>query len=134
MLNTNLSSKQHWELSHQRVAGRNNLFVEIMQGPNPNSPDEIDRLVAHGAGRYDLFAGFGAAALIEQGVPVPMIRPVLAGWEAGFYRTDPTVDFRRVTLVEDETTARRLAFGWPTNDNRVLRRQHLGRDTFLMEA
>lgn len=128
---TDWSQHQHWNQSHEQFAGRNNLFVEIMQGPNPNSPGEIDRLVTVGRGRYDLFAGFGAAALLEQGLPVPLIRPVPAGWEVGFYLTDPTDDFRCLVVVDDETTARRLAYGWPCDANRALRMHHLGRETFL---
>ncbi len=103
-----LTAAQHFELSHRRISDRNNTFVEIMQGPNPSSPEEIDRLIAIGKGRYDVFACFGASALKRAGMPVPTIKETEFGWEIGVYRPD----YEPLVIVDDELTARQLAFGW----------------------
>jgi hypothetical protein len=53
------SSKAMFARAHDQIADGNAAFMEVMTGPNPLTPEEVDRLVARNP-RWSRFAGFGA--------------------------------------------------------------------------
>lgn len=48
----------YWR-AHRKIADRNEVFMDIMTGPNPLSPEEIDRLVEKDPARYGAYARWG---------------------------------------------------------------------------
>ena len=49
--------------AERQIADGNEAFMEMLRGPNPLSPEEIDSLVARRPERWSRFAGFGAKAI-----------------------------------------------------------------------
>ncbi len=47
--------------AERQIADGNETFTEMLRGPHPLTPEEIDRLVARNP-RWVRFAGFGAKA------------------------------------------------------------------------
>ena len=60
------SSHAMFARSHDQVADGNVAFMEIMTGPNPLTPTEIDRLIARNP-RWSRFAGFGTKPTNSKG-------------------------------------------------------------------
>ena len=48
---------QFWR-AHDKVAGLNEAFMEMLRGPHPLTPDEIRRLIDKNPQRYGRFEGF----------------------------------------------------------------------------
>lgn len=46
----------------RRIAARDCTFMDIMRGPNPLTPEEIDTLAEKYPERYGRYAGFGLKA------------------------------------------------------------------------
>lgn len=50
-----------------RIAERDELFMEMIRGPNPLTPEEIDRLIERDPARYGRYAKFGAKGRASNG-------------------------------------------------------------------
>lgn len=57
-------SQEHlyWK-AHEKTADGNEAFLEIQQGPNPLTPEEIDRLCDRRPHLWERFRGYGAKAI-----------------------------------------------------------------------
>ena len=57
------SQIQMYREAERKIADRNAAFVEIMQGPNPLTPEEVDALAEKDPARYGIFKGaYGTGA------------------------------------------------------------------------
>lgn len=54
------TAKEFWADAEKRSANLNRAFVEIQQGPNPLTPEEIRILVDKRPDQYGRFEGFAA--------------------------------------------------------------------------
>ncbi len=103
-------------------------LAEMMQGPSPYSPAELDALA--GSGLYpDLaaeMAANGQAAAFAAGLPVPACVQVGGAWQVGSLAPDG-VTFACQFTATMGWQARRLAYGWnsPANGLATIR-QALG--------
>lgn len=44
--------------AHNQIAQRDEIFMEIMTGPNPLTPDDVARLIERDPARYGRYEGF----------------------------------------------------------------------------
>lgn len=83
-----------YQVARARIADRNNTFLDIMRGPNPLSPEEVDRLIERHPGRYDAYRAWGAKARglgcdcpglgsVEDGLDDFEARDLLYQWHGG---------------------------------------------------